>query len=668
MTNLKLSLVFSMGLLGLVCQPASATLQILSAIPSHKSPQPIGKTIFWAVTATDTNAGPLTFQFNLAPPNGPFALVKDFNVGTLNAGIWSAQTFMWVPTGQDGDYQLKVVVKDFESGETASRIVKFHVDPVVTGANPVVVKTGNPLVVLFSAPSCASSSSMRVSFQQQSLATPATLTNWVNCHPPGTMTFELAGMYASTAYQAFAQVRTGTKITSGTKISFTTGALPSSIKFPTFHTVVPPSSETDTTDGVLLHNLIQLGGGTVYPDVATDLSGQIIWFYYPNDTTHTDVLPRPLQGGGFLSLEDDPAWNPTTPLGQIIRQIDLAGNVVRETNAGIIQQQLVAKGDLNAGPCNAIASPAPVGAGCLGAFHHDAIQSLPNGYTAVLGDLEKIFPPGTQGDTSGLPVDIIGDIIVVLDSNWQVVWYFDSFQHAGGGSQLDINRPAVLRETCVQAQSGCPPIFLLGNGIAPKAQDWLHANSLYYWPKDGSIIWSSRHQDWVMKVDYANGTGTGNILWRMGLGGDFTFNNIYNDPWPWFSHQHDAGMENNGTGPMTLFDNANTRVAPPPVGLGPGNSRGMSLNVDEAHFLVTPFLSVDLGVFAAAMGSGQLLSNGNYFFIPAIVIVNINLVDSNSIQIAPTAGTDTGTQVLNLQGPEHYRAWQMQSLYNVPTT
>ena len=65
-------------------------------------------------------------------------------------------------------------------------------------------------------------------------------------------------------------------------------------------------------------------------------------------------------------------------------------------------------------------------------------------------DLQKIFPPGTQGDTSGLPVDIIGTMIIVLDNNWRVVWYFDAFQHAGGAPQLDINRPAVLGEAVQQ--------------------------------------------------------------------------------------------------------------------------------------------------------------------------------------------------------------------------
>jgi hypothetical protein len=92
---------------------------------------------------------------------------------------------------------------------------------------------------------------------------------------------------------------------------------------------------------------------------------------------------------------------------------------VKETNTGVIQQQLLALGATNAQPCNLISRPAPVSAGCLDDFDHDLIQTLPSGYSAVIADIEKIYPPGAQCDTSGLPVDIIGNMIIVLDSNWQ---------------------------------------------------------------------------------------------------------------------------------------------------------------------------------------------------------------------------------------------------------
>jgi hypothetical protein len=160
----------------------------------------------------------------------------------------------------------------------------------------------------------------------------------------------------------------------------------------------------------------------------------------------------------------------------------------------------------------------------------------------------------------------------------------------------------------------------------------------------------------------------------MGNDGDFAFLGS-TDPWPWFSHQHEMGIENNGSGVMTLFDNGNTRVSPPPLGLGGSpaclpydcNSRGMALTFTElAPMQVTAVLSSDLGLYSTAMGSAQLLSNGDYFFLPAIVINNNLTVSGFSMEVAPVPPIDAADVLLNLQGPEHYRAWQMTSMYFPP--
>ena len=45
----------------------------------------------------------------------------------------------------------------------------------------------------------------------------------------------------------------------------------------------------------------------------------------------------------------------------------------------------------------------------------------------------------------------------------------------------------------------------------------------------------------------------------------------------------------------------------------------MALSFDETSMQVTPVLSVDLGVYSQAMGSAQMLTDGNYFFLCAIV-------------------------------------------------
>lgn len=673
--------------------PARAAVTIVSFTPSQAPPQPIGKSITWTTTATDSNPGPLTFRFSIqAPGASAFAVVKDFNVGTLSSGTWTARPFLWVPTGVEGTYKIRVVISDFNSHETATRTVSYQVSPVVGNGQPHVARTANPLVALFSAPSCAAGSTMRVVFQPQSGTSPAVSTNYMACHPPASMTFQIAGMYPSTTYNMFSQTRTGAQTTNGPTLTFTTGPLPSTLPFPTF---TPQPAGSDMSNKQLLHSLVQVNKTAVYPTaLGTDTAGRINWFYAsPDAVGAADVLLRPLSGGGFLLAHSAPAWNPSVVGLQYLRQIDLAGNIVRETNTGIIQHQLVSMGAVDGGACDAVQFPPQVGASCLGAFHHEAIQTLPNGYTAALLDIERIFPAGTQGDTSGLPVDLIGDMIVVLDTNWQVVWYWDSFNPAGGGNGyplLPVTRTAPLGETCGPDTPGCPFILLLDPGnVAPLARDWLHGNSIYYWPNNGSttsqpgdLIWSSRSQDWIFKIDYKDGTGTGDVLWRMGPSGDFTFNNTYNDPWPWHSHQHDAGIENGGRGQMTIFDNGSTRISDPGKSTGgvPGlgancgpydcNSRVMGVTFDEAAMTVTPVVSLDLGGFSNVMGSTQLLSNGNYFAENPVVFVQLNTF-GHSQEIGPTPPAPqvgSAAITMDVKGPGHYRGWQLPNLYNPPTT
>ena len=74
---------------------------------------------------------------------------------------------------------------------------------------------------------------------------------------------------------------------------------------------------------------------------------------------------------------------------------------------------------------------------------------------------------------------------------------------------------------------------------------------------DGNILYSIRNQDWVIKIDYENGAGSGNVLWHLGNAGDFQI--VSSDPSPWFSHQHDANFESDNVS-FLVFDDGNTRV------------------------------------------------------------------------------------------------------------
>ena len=156
--------------------------------------------------------------------------------------------------------------------------------------------------------------------------------------------------------------------------------------------------------------------------------------------------------------------------------------------------------------------------------------------------------------------------------------------------------------SAVLDSAGCPQPTL-----APIANDWLHSNSLAY-TTDGHLIMSIRHQDWVIKINYANGTGNGNVIWRLGKDGDFSINS--SDPYPWFSHQHDAEYELGGNEILSIYDNGNIRKIAFPA----ANSRGQVYKIDEVNRRATHELNADLGVYSFAVGAAQRLLNGNYHF------------------------------------------------------
>jgi hypothetical protein len=665
----QIKILYAAGLLAALAVPHAplyATVTITSMTSSVASPQPLGTQVKWTVKATDTNPNALTFQFNVAAGSNPYQLARDFNIGTTSGGTHTAQPFNWVSIQGEGVYSIQVIAKDFVSGETATKTASFTLTSLVTGGVPVVGTTPNPIVALFSRPSCAAGSSSRAAFYTGS-ATP-TYTGWVACNPPVSVNTYIAGMLPSTTYSMYSQTKTSAgRITSGSTLTFTTGPLPTTLpgnNFFPFFTVNTPA--TDTSNPMLLWSFTKI----VVP-VATNLNGQINWYYSnPNSAT---LLTRPVPGGTMLTIQNGESWDSTNTIQQLLREIDFAGNIIHETNTGSVSNQLVALGATDAVPCGQITQPAQVGDACLNDFHHDAIR-LPNGYTAFLAHVEKLYPPGTQGHAGTSPVDVLSEMAIVLNGNWQVVWYYDAFE------QLNINRTAPLGETCTAGTSDCPGnLFLAGT-----ANDWTHANTLDYVasttnPDSGDFIISMRDQDQLIKVNYDNGAGScappnACIKWYMGPPDDttispssFTYVNVSNDSWPWFSHQHDATYANGGANVfgnlplLTIFDNGNTRCSPPPLGLGPNNcySRGIALEVDETALTVKPTILQPLGVYTTALGGAEILSNNNYYFQSGVP-------DSEAIELEPTTGV-LGTQIMNVGASSYsYRGWQMLSLYSPP--
>jgi hypothetical protein len=269
----------------------------------------------------------------------------------------------------------------------------------------------------------------------------------------------IAGMRASTQYH----MRAVTSFNDGAQWTdsdqvFTTGAIDL--------TGVATITAT-TTPGMTPQSGVELltpVSGSSRP-IVTDLNGTIIWMYtgVPAGTVANPI--KLLPNGHFLA---------NFSVGQIdggssiLQEIDLPGNVIWQMTAA----------DLN----NALA--AATCAGCnitVVGTHHDFVM-LPNGHLVVIAALQKTIS-GTV---------VTGDVLIDLDQNHKPVWLWNEFDH------LDVNRQ--------------PMLF----------PDWTHTNALLYSPDDGNLVISIRHQNWIVKVDYANGTGAGDIVWKLGYQGDFT--------------------------------------------------------------------------------------------------------------------------------------------------
>ncbi|MEO8659213.1 MAG: aryl-sulfate sulfotransferase [Bryobacteraceae bacterium] len=598
-----------------------AAIQAQAAV-SLPSPQPVGTAVTITASSTNSNPGPTTYKFEIASgAGGSFGMVRDFSV---------TKTYLWVPTTPEGDYQIRVTARDYLAGESSQVIVPYTLTTRINGGLAALTLSTHPLVALFSAPPCAAGRTTRVRFARTGTAA-YSFTNSRPCASTST-NFLVAGLYPSTSYTMSFQILTGSQTYTSPGLSVVTGTAPFGTPIASTSMVVPAAGQSSP------EKIVLIGFPGPYVATAYDKAGRNVW-YYP-DTSNGCQLVRPLAGGTMLLICSGQGtgtgfYGPTATRQQILREIDLAGNVLHEISADRVSEFLQA-----------------LGKDPIGRFNHDAIR-LSNGHTVALGDAQRAFPAGTQG--AGTSIDLIGAVIVDLDSSWNLAWNWNAFDHAAGGTQLDANRTAIRGEKCSynannQTPAGCPPVLLAG---FTTARDWLHSNSLDLM-QDGALIMSIRNQDWVVKIDYNNGTGAGDILWRMGVAGDFTFINNLGDPYPWFSGQHEAAWEFNGTQYLSLFDNGNTRI-----GLNGGNSRGQVLLVDEPNRTATFFLNADLGLFAVSHGSAQALSNGNWTF---------QADRGSSATQVPEVLPNSSTQVFNIQGNGQisYRSWRLTDFYTAP--
>jgi hypothetical protein len=433
------------------------------------------------------------------------------------------------------------------------------------------------------------------------------LTTWTQPTPSpngGEVSIYVAGMRAQTPYHMRARITLddGASFTDDDHI-FTTGS---------------PQAAAQVTASVQNGQIPQSGielFDTVFPQervqaFATDLQGNVIWTYSYHDGTAMDTIQpiKLLPNGHFLVqityLSSDILHGVSILPDTVdaVREVDLAGNTIREVTERQLAGALAQKGlTLN-----------------LGSLHHDVL-ALDNGHWILLATVKKSFTdlPGYPGTTS-----VLGDVVIDIDEGGSPVWVWNAFDH------LDVNRH--------------PYLF----------PDWTHSNALLYSSDDHNLLLSMRHQNWIIKIDYGDGQGSGKILWRLGEGGDFKLLNAV-DPTDWFYAQHGPNFFSSNTAGVFrvgVMDNGDDREFPGGELCGVGSapacySAASVYQVDETAMTAT--LKVQYrqppNLYSYFGGDVQPLPNGK----------------SEADFCAPAGGSLI--QELNLSAPVPQLVWQAET-------
>ncbi len=637
--------------------------------PDLPSGQTVGTPIRWEARYPGNGALDYRFRVSRTPgvssssssasASADLRLLTDFNPSPVA---------IWTPM-QTGTHTIEVTFRDRERlEELGCHAITFQVaSPIPAEQSAAVTPSPHPLVPIVSCGSCPAGARMRVDYQEMEAlpedressqgAPPisleaSTAANWhstgyVSCSPDGFGHLYVAGLSSGTSYAlrpVIIQEGVEHLPLSNETLSYTPECV--GISFPDVLPLIPPfDPEDDKDDGVNGEvsdtDATDVGGGDDDSDgiesflfmagfpaspsnplpMAVDLSGSPVW-YYPRYQDESVVATAPTPEGTYLLITSD-----DTLQGQRLREIDLAGQIVREVTVHRINEQLTALGHDSGG-----------------AFDHEAV-SFPDGNTLVQRSLERVVPGIQTGSDT-----ILGSLIVALNRDFQVVWAWNSFDH------LDIHREAILGEMCRYSDDftfpGCPPLF-----TASKAADWIHGNHIAPSPVDGHLIYSMRNQDWVIKIDYDGGSGTGAVIWKLGAEGDFTLNTPSSGSIldGWFSHQHGATYVSENQ--ILIFDNGNTRCASTddPESC---HSRGRLYTLNEMKKTATLTLDADLGLYSVALGNAQRLSMGTFTFTAGLLTE-----ESSPTGQVVEVGSAGEKQSLFQAEMNIYRSYRMKNLY-----
>lgn len=448
----------------------------------------------------------------------------------------------------------------------------------------------------------------------------------------GPVAILVAGMKQNTTYH----MRAVLTESDGTVVddqdhTFTTGSFPANLQPQVTATTASgmtpqPGIEMVNASSIAPNNKT---GTTYLGAYALDLAGNLIWGYQPPDlpSKYTIIQPLKLLPNGnllmvlsFASQYVLPGQGVTLTPGEesvdLIREIDLAGDPVAQITLDQLNSKLAAAGYSNM---------------TFTDLHHD-VTMLPNGHIVLIANMLKAFSnlTGYSGSTN-----VLGDVLVDLDPNFNLNWVWSTFDH------LDVNHHPI----------GFP--------------DWTHANAVIYSPDDGDLLLSLRHQSWIVKIDYENGAGNGDILWKLGNGGGFSLGGG-TAPQDWFYGQHApsfVGSATSGQFSMAMMDNGYGRTTADGSQCTSSGSACyttapvIALNEAAKTANITFRETVAASQFAIWGGNAEVLANGDMEYDLC------SEADGSEVDEVTTTNPSKPVWSLKETGENLYRAMRIPSLY-----
>lgn len=262
--------------------------------------------------------------------------------------------------------------------------------------------------------------------------------------------------------------------------------------------------------------------------VVVDAEGEVVWYYRQ---THSIQDARRTSDGDFLFINHETG----------VRRLDPATGEIVEFSGrtGLEDAPVDDRGRAYAGP-DAI----PVDTDQM---HHEVIE-LPNGNLMTLSREARTI--------EGFPDDICdegeafdGSYVIGADT---VVEFTTEGSVVAEWPLLDLIHPLESLES-IRPSSFC------GSYLDPvypdmEARDWTHANAVVL-DEARNVVWVSvRHLDQLLAIRYTDDPDgpAGELVWRLGKGGDFTL-----EEGEWFLHQHAPQILDDGR--ILVYDNGNHR-------------------------------------------------------------------------------------------------------------